>query len=41
MKILVNERIHLSEIRQSDQSAYLEHLKEKEISEQLLRVPHP
>jgi ribosomal-protein-alanine N-acetyltransferase len=41
MKISVSDRIHLSEIQPSDQAAYLEHLKEKEIYDRTLRIPFP
>jgi ribosomal-protein-alanine N-acetyltransferase len=41
MKISVTDQIHLSEIQPSDQAAYLEHLKEKEIYDRTLRLPYP
>jgi len=41
MKLIVNNRIHLSEIRSSDKPALLEHLKEKEIYDRTLRIPYP
>jgi RimJ/RimL family protein N-acetyltransferase len=41
MKIFVNDRIHLAEIRSQDKVAYLEHLKEKEIYDHTLRIPFP
>lgn len=41
MKINVNERIHLSEFRSSDQAACVEHLQEKEIYDRTLRIPYP
>ena len=41
MKISVTDQIHLSEIQPSDQAAVLEHLKEKEIYDRTLRIPHP
>jgi ribosomal-protein-alanine N-acetyltransferase len=41
MKIIVNKRIHLSEVRASDQAAYLEHFQEKEIYNHTLRLPYP
>jgi RimJ/RimL family protein N-acetyltransferase len=41
MKLVVNDSIHLSEVRPSDKAAYLEHLQEKEIYDQTLRIPYP
>ena len=41
MKIIVTDRIHLSELRPSAQSSFLEHLKAKEIYDQTLRIPYP
>ena len=42
MKITVNEEIHLSEIRPSDQAACLEYLNEKEIYERIRSaIPYP
>jgi RimJ/RimL family protein N-acetyltransferase len=41
MKLIVNNRIHLSEMRPSDKPALLEHLKEKEIYDHTLRIPYP
>src|ERR1043166_5754290 len=41
MKIPVNEQVHLSEFRASDQAAYVEHLNEKEIYDRTLRIPYP
>jgi RimJ/RimL family protein N-acetyltransferase len=41
MTIRVCDRIHLSEIQPSDQSAVVEHLKEKEIYDLTLRIPFP
>src|SRR5262249_9302862 len=41
MKIIVNERIHLSEFQPSDQAACVEHLQEKEIYDGTLRIPYP
>jgi len=41
MKIVVNDRIHLSEIQPSDQAACLEHFKTKEIYDRTLRIPYP
>ena len=41
MKISVNNQIHLSEILPTDQAAYIEHLKAKEIYDLTLRIPYP
>lgn len=41
MKLVVNDRIHLSEFRPSDKPALLEHLQEKEIYDRTLRIPYP
>jgi len=41
MSITVNEHIHLSEFRPSDQAACIEHFKEKEIYDRTLRIPYP
>ena len=41
MKIVVNDQIHLSEIRASDKAACVEHLQEKEIYDRTLRIPYP
>ena len=41
MKIVVNEQIYLSEFQPSDQAAYVEFLKEKEIYDRTLRIPYP
>lgn len=41
MKLVVNDRIHLSEFLPSDKPALLEHLKEKEIYDRTLRIPYP
>jgi RimJ/RimL family protein N-acetyltransferase len=41
MKLIVNDQIHLTEIRLSDKAAYLEHLKAKEIYDNTLRIPFP
>jgi RimJ/RimL family protein N-acetyltransferase len=41
MKRIVNDHISLTEIRPSDKAAYLEHLKEKAISDHTLRIPFP
>lgn len=41
MRITVNDRVHLSEFVPSDQTACVEHLKEREIYERTLRIPYP
>jgi RimJ/RimL family protein N-acetyltransferase len=41
MKILVNDQVHLSEIRPSDKPAFVEHLAAKEIYDCTLRIPYP
>src|ERR1700730_12505084 len=41
MRIVVNDQIHLSEIRASDRSACVEHFREKEIYDRTLRIPYP
>lgn len=41
LRLFVNEHVYLSEIRASDKSAYLEHLREKAIYENTLRIPFP
>jgi RimJ/RimL family protein N-acetyltransferase len=41
MKLIVNDRIHLSEFRLSDKAACVEHLNEKQIYDQTLRLPYP
>ena len=41
MKIVVNERIHLSEPRPADQSALVEHLNDPDIYDRTLRIPFP
>lgn len=39
MKIIVNQQVHLSGFLPSDQTACLEHFKEKEIYDRTLRIP--
>jgi RimJ/RimL family protein N-acetyltransferase len=39
--IIVNDRIHLSEIGPSDKSAFVEHLDDKELCERMLTIPFP
>ncbi len=41
MNILVNEQVHLSEFRPSDKPVLVEHMREKEIYDRTLRIPHP
>lgn len=41
MRIDVDGSIHLTEVKAEDRVAFLQHLKEKEISEQTLRIPYP
>jgi [ribosomal protein S5]-alanine N-acetyltransferase len=41
VRLIVNDTIHLSEIRPSDKPALLEHLREKEIYDHTLRIPYP
>ena len=41
MKLVVNDQIHLSEIRASDKAACVEHFREKEIYDRTLRIPYP
>ena len=41
MRLDVNEGIHLSEIRASDQAALVRHLNEREIYDRTLRIPFP
>ena len=41
MRINVNDRIHLSETRSTDQARCVEYLNEKEIYDRTLRIPSP
>jgi RimJ/RimL family protein N-acetyltransferase len=41
MQIQVSDEIQISPIHDTDKPAYLEHLKEKEISQSTLRIPYP
>lgn len=41
MKIIVSERIHLSEFEPSDQAALVQHLNDRDIYEKTLRIPFP
>jgi RimJ/RimL family protein N-acetyltransferase len=41
MKINVTDRIYLSEFLVADQSACIQHFKEKEIYDRTLRIPYP
>src|SRR5215813_7451508 len=41
MRIDVTDQIHLSELLPSDEAACVDHLTEKQIYEQTLRIPYP
>jgi len=41
MKIIINNQIHLSEFRPSDKPALVQHLNDREIYDQTLRIPFP
>src|SRR5262245_61663990 len=41
MKTVINERIHVSELRASDKVSIVEPLAEKEIYDLTLRIPYP
>lgn len=41
VKIVVNENVHLTEIRSSDKPALLAHMREKDIYDLTLRIPYP
>lgn len=41
MKIIVNDRLHLSEIRPGDKAAFVKHLNDKDIYRNTLRIPYP
>src|SRR5437762_1895450 len=41
MKIVVNDQVHLSEFRSSDKNALIEHLKDRDIYDRMLRIPFP
>jgi ribosomal-protein-alanine N-acetyltransferase len=41
MTIVVNDQIHLDEIRATDKPACVEHFREKEIYDHTLRIPYP
>ena len=41
MKLIVNERIHLSGFRPSDKAACIEYLNDKDIYDRTLRIPFP
>jgi len=41
MKIAVNDRLHLSEIRASDKSAFVKFLNDEDIYGNTLRIPYP
>lgn len=41
MRIIVDEAIHLTEVRPTDTAALVEFLSDKEIYDRTLRIPHP
>ena len=41
MKLVVNDQVHLSEIRASDKDALVAHLNDRDIYERTLRIPFP
>ena len=41
MNLGVNNQLHLSEIRPSDKTAFIEHLNDREIYDRTLRIPFP
>lgn len=41
MRIVVNEQVHLSEIRLSDKQAIVRHLNDRDVYERTLRIPFP
>jgi ribosomal-protein-alanine N-acetyltransferase len=41
VRIKIKDRIHLSEIRPTDKSAFVEHLNNKDIYDCTLRIPYP
>jgi len=41
LRIEVSDRIHLSEIRDSDKSAFVQHLNDRDIYDRTLRIPYP
>jgi ribosomal-protein-alanine N-acetyltransferase len=41
MRIVVNDQVHLSEIRSSDKDALIEHLNDRDIYDRTLRIPFP
>jgi RimJ/RimL family protein N-acetyltransferase len=41
MRIVVNDQVHLSELRSSDKPALVQHLNEREIYDRTLRIPFP
>ena len=41
IRIQVNDRIHLSEIRPKDNAAFVKYLNDKDIFDRTLRIPHP
>src|SRR5579875_2657282 len=41
MKIIVNNKVHLSEFRSSDKPALIQHLNDRDIYDRTLRIPFP
>src|SRR2546421_8816153 len=41
MTIVVNDKVHLSEVRPSDKEALIQHLNDRDIYERTLRIPFP
>jgi ribosomal-protein-alanine N-acetyltransferase len=41
MKIIVNDQVHLSEVRPSDKDALIAHLNDRDIYDRTLRIPFP
>src|SRR5580698_7369571 len=41
MQIVVNDQIHLSEVRSSDKASIMQHLNDREIYDRTLRIPFP
>jgi [ribosomal protein S5]-alanine N-acetyltransferase len=41
MKLAVNDRVHLSEVRISDKQALIQYLNDREIYDRTLRIPYP
>ena len=41
MRLVVNDQVHLSEVRASDKGALVAHLNDRDIYERTLRIPFP